>query len=417
MLNKQLLLLKWKKSGFFRSFILSAVFHNSALLHWHPYIGNIWFEEATWLHGRSSRSSQSINQSIDKSFTKTVYNLVYRFDAMTIRKQTEESTTKNCIDDTAIQRRTMHLIENKLRRFSKVYVSISQSVSQSVSQSINQSINRPLIRTVCVALEKKLPFLFLIQWKCERKQRTNTTQLTWRPVRGHARRYHLSRSGVRIRWHAHRHRRPHSRVHRWPARVHARPETWRHSWRHARWSKARRRPESRRHSRASLLRRLQQLLCLLLHPLLIVDADVVLVFPTAAVGLADGGWVVGQVGVAVVAVITAHRDPGERKFHNGKESKNPMFDYFFFTCKIRNKKLIWNRRAEFEANFKKKLKNEIFGSGIQNQKRKQTCTFINGVVQSENRKKEATTINQPIDRSNATSLFLISSVQAINQSM
>ena len=45
---------------------------------------------------------------------------------------------------------------------------------------------------------------------------------------------------------------------------------------------------------------------LVLHPFLVVELDILLVLPAGTVGLPDAGGVVGQVGVAVVAVELGH---------------------------------------------------------------------------------------------------------------
>jgi hypothetical protein len=49
-------------------------------------------------------------------------------------------------------------------------------------------------------------------------------------------------------------------------------------------------------------------LSLFLHPLLVVELDIFLVFPSRAVCLAHGRRVVGQVRVAVVAEVLRHDD-------------------------------------------------------------------------------------------------------------
>ena len=55
-----------------------------------------------------------------------------------------------------------------------------------------------------------------------------------------------------------------------------------------------------------------EVLRLLLHPLLVVELDVLLVLAARAVRLAHGRRVVGEVGVAVVAEVLRHREKARR---------------------------------------------------------------------------------------------------------
>ena len=51
---------------------------------------------------------------------------------------------------------------------------------------------------------------------------------------------------------------------------------------------------------------IDEVLCLLLHPLLVVKLDVLLVLPAPAVRLSDRRRVVRQVGIAVIAKVFRH---------------------------------------------------------------------------------------------------------------
>ena len=53
---------------------------------------------------------------------------------------------------------------------------------------------------------------------------------------------------------------------------------------------------------------IDEVLCLLLHPLLVVKLDVLLVLPAPAVRLSDRRRVVRQVGIAVIAKVFRHLD-------------------------------------------------------------------------------------------------------------